>query len=229
MKPRLLDLFCKAGGAGRGYADAGFEVIGVDIEPQRRYPYTFIQADVFAVLPDLIELYRPAAIHASPTCKVHTSLKPLAAAHHTNQIPQTREMLAATGLPYVIENVPGAPLVDPVWLCGSMFGLAVRRHRGFELGHWKTEQPACRHAEQDAASPGYPYQRSGGRWGKATVVSVHGTGNHGVPVAERRRAMGIEWMTGAELSQAIPPAYTRFIGKQLIAALNPAEASDAAA
>lgn len=222
MRPRLLDLFCKAGGAGRGYADAGFEVVGVDIEPQPRYPYEFIQASAFDVLADAAFLAGFQAAHASPVCKVHTSLKAFSGTQHVNQIPQTRRMLAATGLPYVIENVPGAPLVGPVTLCGSMFGLGVRRHRLFELGGWLAEQPACRHAEQDAASPWYPVKRY--HSGEPVVVmspvlGVYG-GGKGLGEGEVdlwRKAMGIDWMVRDELSQAIPPAYTRWLGERLLA------------
>ncbi len=221
MKPRLLDLFCKAGGAGRGYADAGFEVVGVDIEPQRRYPYEFIQASAFEVLEDAKFMAGFVAVHASPICKVHTDLKAFSAEHHTNQIPQTRELLEATGLPYVIENVEGAPLTDPVVLCGSMFGLGVLRHRLFELGRWKGEQPTCDHAGQAAASPMYPVKRyHSGRpvITMSPVVGVYGRGQGLGPgeVELWKKAMGIDWMVRDELSQAIPPAYTRHLGEQLL-------------
>lgn len=223
-RPRLLDLFCKAGGAGRGYVDAGFDVIGVDIEPQPRYPYRFIQASAFDVLADREFVAGFDLIHASPVCKVHTSMKAFAAAHHEDQISRTRELLQATGLPYVIENVPGAPLVDPVVLCGSMFDLGVRRHRMFELGRCKAEQPACDHAGQDARSPGYPVKRyhSGQpRIVISPVIGVYGRGQ-GLGAGEVdlwKKAMGIDWMVRDELSQAIPPAYTEWVGRQVLTQL----------
>lgn len=221
---RILDLFCKAGGAGRGYANAGFDVIGVDVEPQPRYPYEFMQASAFDILADLPFVRTFDAIHASPVCKVHTSLKAFSAAHHEDQIPQTRAMLKDTGLPYIIENVVGAPLNDAVTLCGSMFGLGVRRHRLFEFGHWKTEQPACRHAEQDTASPRYPVKRYHSGQPKivmSPVIGVFGRGQGLGPgeVDLWRRAMGIDWMTRDELAQAIPPAYTAWLGERLAAHL----------
>lgn len=223
-QPVLLDLFCKAGGAGRGYADAGFEVVGVDIEPQPRYPFRFIQRSAFDVLADPDFMAQFVAVHASPVCKVHTSLKAFSGKHHVDQIPQTRELLDATGLPYVIENVVGAPLNDPVTLCGSMFGLGVRRHRLFELGRWKTTQPACDHAGQNAASPWYPVKRY--HSGKpvitpSPVIGVYG-GGQGLGDGEVglwRKAMGIDWMVRDELAQAIPPAYTEWIGRQLLSGL----------
>ena len=221
MTLRVLDLFCKAGGAGRGYADAGFEVVGWDIEPQPRYPYEFHQGSAFDVLTDRDYLAGFDLIHASPVCKVHTSLKAFSAAHHENQIPRTRELLSAAGLPYVIENVPGAPLTDPVTLCGSMFGLGVRRHRLFELGRWKAVQPACDHAGQDAASPMYPVKRyHSGRpvITMSPVIGVYGRGQGLGPgeVELWKKAMGIDWMTRDELSQAIPPAYPECIGRDFL-------------
>jgi len=223
MPEVVIDLFCKAGGASKGYADAGFEVIGVDIEPQPRYPFKFVKADVLdpRVLPWLIKCYRPVFVHAGPVCKVHTSLKAFSGKQHVNQIPQTREILDATGLPYVIENVVGAPLTDPLLLCGSMFRLGVRRHRLFELGRWKTEQPECLHAQQNAESPMYPVKRYHSGKGvvrMSPIVSVHGsTGNIGPGGADLwRQAMGIPWMVRDELSQAIPPAYTQFLAMRLM-------------
>jgi DNA (cytosine-5)-methyltransferase 1 len=223
-RPLIVDAFCKAGGAGMGYHRAGFDVVGIDIEPQPRYPFEFIQGNVFDLLPQVVGWYRPVAIHGSPVCKVHSDLKAFAAEHHTNQIPQTREMFEATGLPYVIENVEGAPLLDPVWLCGSMFGLGVQRHRGFELGRWKAAQPACRHAEQAAASPMYLVKRYHSGHPVITpspvigVIGVYGRGQGLGPgeVDLWRKAMGIDWMVRDELSQAIPPAYTEYIGAQIL-------------
>lgn len=216
-RPLLLDLYCKAGGASKGYVDAGFEVIGVDIEPQPHYPFEFYQADAI----EFARLYGPEydVIHASPPCKVHTRMRAMADPSHADLVPATRAALVATGVPFVIENVPGCPLVDPIILCGSMFGLGVRRHRLFE-SNVDLRQPACRHAEQESTSPTYPVKRY--HSGKpvvtmSPVIGVFGRGQGLGPgeVDLWRRAMGIDWMTRDEMAQAIPPAYTRHIGKQL--------------
>lgn len=207
-----------------GYRQAGFDVVGVDIEPQKRYPFEFIQASTFDVLADHDFIRSFDAIHASPVCKVHTSLKAFSAKHHVDQIPQTRAMLEATGLPYVIENVPGAPLQVPVILCGSMFGLGVRRHRLFEISGFTVDQPECRHADQNAASPMYAVKRY--HSGKpvihpSPVIGVYGRGQGLGPgeIDMWQRAMDIDWMTRDELAQAIPPAYTKHIGYELAAYL----------
>lgn len=133
---RLLDLYCKAGGAGEGYHRAGFEVVGVDIEPQKRYPHKFHQADAIEYL---MEHYREFdAVHASPPCQGYCALKHLSTKEHVMLLPHTRDALDLTGLPYVIENTPGAPIRATMMLCGTMFGLKtpcgaeVQRHRYFE-------------------------------------------------------------------------------------------------
>jgi DNA (cytosine-5)-methyltransferase 1 len=207
----LLDLFCGAGGAAMGYHRAGFEVVGVDIKPQPRYPFEFHQADAMTFPLDGFDV-----IHASPPCQAFTALKDMHNARpHLDLLTPTRERLKGSGLRYVIENVPGAPMHDFITLCGSMFGLGsgdagLRRHRLFELGGFNIWQPGCRHGFRNR------------------VIGVYG--GHGrdrrrkfntqnFTVQERREAMGIDWMTGNELSQAIPPAYTKFIGAQLMAAL----------
>jgi DNA (cytosine-5)-methyltransferase 1 len=215
VKPLLVDLFCGAGGASVGYSRAGFEVVGVDIDPQPRYPFEFFQADALDVLErwHWLELcgYRVAAIHASPPCQAY-SVAVLDKTDRPDLLGATRECLEALGLPWVIENVPGAPMRADYILCGSMFGLpGLRRHRLFETS-WRgfALAPPCRH---DFAH-----------------VSVVGHGpDHHSPFADLRgigkwrelkqRAMGIDWMTRDELSQAIPPAYTEFIGGQLLAHL----------
>lgn len=144
MKPVLLDLFCGVGGASEGYYRAGFDVVGVDIEPQSDYRYKFRQGDALALLPDLIEEFNPVAVAGSPPCQAKCTLTT-----GTNQgkftypqlIPQTRALFEASGLPYVIENVNGAPIRKDVTLCGEMFGLGVIRHRHFELGGWSMPKP----------------------------------------------------------------------------------------
>lgn len=216
---RLLDLFCCQGGASLGYYRAGFEVTGVDISPMKNYPFRFIQANALELTPDFLAGFD--AIAASPPCKVHTKMKAFSSKAHRDLVPETRAMLTATGLPYVIENVPGAPLIQPIMLCGSMFGLFVQRHRLFE-SNVKLEQPSCRHEEQAANSPGFKTMRyhTGFRvTHRATVVSVFGRGNgYGKGELELwREVMGMPWASKAGLAEAIPPAYTEFIGGQLFA------------
>lgn len=216
-RPRLLDLFCGAGGAGTGYHRAGFDVVGVDIEPQQRYPFDFQQADALEYILELAGyangLYD--AIHASPPCQKYSKLF-TTMEHKRNSHPDlvapVRELLEKTGLPYVIENVYGAPLNrGSVMLCGGMFGLRTYRHRWFECSEflWCPEHP--RHAiKSDKGSRRKEYFLSGG------FISVVGNvGSYCGPAA-----MGIDWMTGEELSQAIPPAYTEWIGKQLMRVAN---------
>ena len=149
---RLLDLYCKAGGASRGYQLAGFEVVGVDIKKQKRYPYEFIQADCLELMKDMDFLRSFDVITASPPCQTHSITQHLRNAQgkstdKVDLIPQTREALIASGKPYVIENVPGAPLINPIQMCGSYFGLKVRRHRGFE-SNLPIVGSSCKHKEQ---------------------------------------------------------------------------------
>src|SRR5574337_20985 len=128
MKPRLLDLFCCAGGCAMGYHRAGFDVVGVDINPQQRYPFEFHQADAMT-----FDLSGFDAIHASPPCQAYTVLGGREdLSHYPDLVDAVRERLQASGKPWIIENVPGAPLRDPITLCGAMFGLRRYRHRLFE-------------------------------------------------------------------------------------------------
>lgn len=225
-KPRLLDLFCGAGGAGMGYHRAGFEVVGVDINPQPHYPFEFHQADAFKYLDEHGSDFD--AIHASPPCQAYTRMsKGLLqsqgrAKKHPRLISPIRERFISIGLPYVIENVVGAPLINPCMLCGSSFGLMVQRHRLFESSVLILGQP-CRHSVYVKDKP--PLHRL---QGKSSVVGCYGNGRgKGDTVALWSKAMGITWMTRKELSQAIPPAYTEYIGKQLIAHCNLSLVSDA--
>jgi DNA (cytosine-5)-methyltransferase 1 len=228
VKPRLLDLFCCAGGAGRGYADAGFEVTGVDIEPQRRYPYAFIQADVLSLGADFLRQFD--AIHASPPCQAHTSMKTMHNAKpHLDLIEPTRALLNESGRPWIMENVVGAPLERPVLLCGTMFGLGVedaelRRHRLFETSFSIPLVPECQHGSRDTIGVYGGHVRNRRR---VRTIGIYGEGardsrrkfDKGVPdfsVDQGREAMGCDWMTVAELSQAIPPAYTEWLGRQLL-------------
>jgi DNA (cytosine-5)-methyltransferase 1 len=214
-RPRLLDLFCGAGGAGMGYHLAGFDVVGVDVEPQPRYPFRFVQGDALDVLAgwDLMPPFD--AVHASPPCRDHSTLSFIHGKVGTGYLLEaTRRALVRTGLPYVIENVPGAPLLDPLWLCGSEFGLLdggrwLKRHRGFESNVLLMGAGGCNCA-------GRPI---GGVYGGGPQTTG---GRFKFDAAGRRRVMGIDWMTRDEMAQAIPPAYTQFIGEQLMDALSPA-------
>lgn len=207
---KLLDLYCKAGGASKGYADAGFEVTGIDIKKQKRYPFTFIQADCLEIMKDLDFLRSFDVIAASPPCQTHSSTKHLRVAQgkqtdKVDLIPQTREALVASGVPYVIENVPGAPLIDPVQFCGSYFGLKVRRHRLFESNIKLIGSP-CKHKEQGRPVGIYGSMRD----------EIPGGGHTAKTIEQAREAMGIDWMIWGELVEAIPPIYTYEIGKQLL-------------
>jgi DNA (cytosine-5)-methyltransferase 1 len=213
VRPRLLDLFCGAGGAAVGYHRAGFDVVGVDLRPQPRYPFEFHQADAMTFPLDGFDV-----IHASPPCQRYSAITSFWAIRerHPDLIDPVRERLIASGIPYVIENVPGSPLHSPVQLCGSSFGMRVRRHRWFE-SNVALFPSRCDHAWQDA-DPIYEI-RQHGRTMKTGVCYVFGGGQAGQPVATWRDAMGLPGLTVDELSQAIPPVYTEFIGKHLFDSL----------
>jgi DNA (cytosine-5)-methyltransferase 1 len=205
----LLDLFCGAGGAATGYYRAGFtEIVGVDIKPQPRYPFEFVQADALAYVAE--HGHEFDVIHASPPCQAYTQIRYVTGRQYPELIEPTREALCATGKPYVIENVPGAPLIADmtVWLAGTMFGLKVFRWRGFESNVLLLSPKAFPNARYGKAC----------KQGRAPVAGqfITVTGNFsGQDYA--RDAMGIDWMTRKELTQAIPPAYTECIGLQLLA------------
>lgn len=215
-KFRLLDLFCGEGGASMGYHEAGFEVVGVDAYPMPKYPFEFMHATVESLTGSFLRSFD--AIHASPMCKVHTSLKAFSDPSHVDQIPMTRALLKFANRPFVIENVEGAPLHNPVTLCGSMFGLQVRRHRLFET-NWPLEQPACDHDGQDAASPGYTYYRyhTGEKVAhRTTVVTVAGRG-FGMGKGEVdlwRKSMDMPWASREGLREAIETAATPAMRKR---------------
>lgn len=227
-RPRLLDLFCGAGGSAMGYHRAGFEVVGVDIKPQPNYPFPFYQEDALEALHErgwsiALEF---DAIHASPPCQAFTAYR--RKGHgvgdgYGDLIAQTRELLQATGLPYVIENVVGSPVRDDLMLCGTMFDppMEIQRHRLFET-NWPPDPPVwpCRHLLNGRDR--YPGGRSKQRTGTSTglVRATIEIGTWDIPLKTQQRAMGIDWMTLEELSEAIPPAYTEFIGHQLIAHLS---------
>lgn len=224
-KPRLLDLYCCAGGSAQGYADAGWEVVGVDFKRQPRYPFPFIQADVLAMDQRFIATFD--AIHASPPCQFGTELNSHKA-NHLNLIPQTRRLLKASGLPYVIENVRAVRdhLVDPVSLYGFMFDchmvtstgqrFNLSRERLFETNWRLTTKPWMRGAHPIAnIYGGHLRVRSGEfRTGKGTGRTVDLPGEDRRALA--RQLIGMPWATMNELSEAVPPAYTRWIGAQLL-------------
>lgn len=246
-RPRILDLCCSAGGAAEGYHRAGFEVVGVDNKPQPRYPFPFVKMDVIGVLEGMVYgggivasdtmWYGPGsfdAIHVSPPCQKFSAMTKRwigRSGDHPDLITPIRDYLILTGLPYIMENVVGARewLRSPIMLCGTMFGLETPqgnqlwRHRLFEMPWFDGEVPLCNH-------------------NTASAIGVHGGGQHpnrrrtigvygstgGSPkrdgieffgIKARRQVMGIDWMTGKELNQAIPPAYTEWIGRRLLADL----------
>ena len=206
---KLLDLYCGVGGASVGYARAGFEVIGIDLKHGKRYPYTYIRADVLEVIKDIDYLRQFDVIHASPPCQTHSITQHLRNAQGKSTskidlIPQTRQALIESGVNYIIENVPGSPLIDPVQLCGSSFGLKVRRHRLFE-SNMPIKGSVCNHKLQ-----GRP-------------IGVYGSLNDEIPkggktattIDEARKAMDMDWAIWTELVEAIPPAFTQYLGEQI--------------
>lgn len=216
-KPSLLDLFSGAGGAARGYQLAGFCVLGVDVKPQPRYAgCRFHQGDALTFPLDGFDV-----IHASPPCQAHSTLAVMWNANrHEDLIIPIRNRLRQSGLPYVIENVPGAPLIDPIQLCGSSFGLGtevydgwrqLRRHRLFESSFWML-RPTCDHR---GATIGIYGDHARDRRRKAGERDRGTDFPRGKQVDLGRQAMDMPWVAHwRELSQAIPPAYTRFIGEQ---------------
>jgi DNA (cytosine-5)-methyltransferase 1 len=206
---KLLDLFCGAGGASMGYDRAGFEVTGIDLKHGKRYPYTYIKGNVMDFIHDVDFLRSFDVIHASPPCQTFSATKHLrnAQGRSTDKldlVEPVRSALIAAGVPYVIENVIGAPLVNPVTLCGSAFGLKVRRHRLFESSEPLTGT-TCSHATQGKPVGIYGSMRD----------EIPNGGHTAKTMEEANQAMGITHMIWSELVESIPPAYTEYIGKQL--------------
>jgi len=198
-RPRLLDLFSGAGGAAYGYHLAGFDVTGVDIAPQPNYPFAFVQADALAFAEKCGHTFD--CITASPPCQKYSWSAKQWNVERADLVAPTRELLDWLGKPYVIENVPGAPLRVDLVLTGPMFGLSVIRRRHFEM-NWFCMAP-----------PMVPPVGSV-RGGQYVTVAGHG-GDGRRALHLWKAAMQIDWMTGPEMAQSIPPAYTRFIGEQL--------------
>ena len=196
-----------------GYHRAGFDVVGVDIRPQPRYPFEFVQADALEVLDEHHGITFDA-IHASPPCQAYTQL---GNGNHPRLIDPIRELVLTSGLPYVIENVVGAPLVEPTLLCGSMFGLHVRRHRLFEM-NFAVMAPPCQHGWRDEIRA--YYGKKGWLVWTPGGAQVQKKGRKPILRGSVEQApvdMGIDWMeTWDELREAIPPAYTELIGHQLL-------------
>lgn len=226
---RILDLCCKAGGAAMGYHRAGFEVVGVDIEPQPRYPFEFHQADAITFL----RLHHSEfdCFHASPPCQKFSAMTKRwkgRSEEHEDLVGVTREHFKLIGKPYVIENVPGAPLIDPIMLCGTMFkletaqGNQLRRHRLFEMPWFSGLVPNCAHNTASAVG----VHGGGQHPNRRRTIGVYGNAGgsskrDGVSffgIEARKEVMGIDWMTGSELNQAIPPAYTEWVGRRLMEA-----------
>lgn len=213
-RPLALDLFCKAGGAAMGLFRAGFDVIGVDIERQPRYPFPFVQADALNPPFDLATF---DFIWASPVCKGYSiTAKLTPGKKHPMLIEPTRAMLKASGVPYVIENVVGAPLIDPMMLCGTQFGLRVFRHRLFECSFFALEPSHFPHRGTTNSSRTYSTFATG-----ADMICLAG---HNFRRVDGALAMGIDWpMTRDELANAIPPAFAEFIGQAALTAQRAAE------
>lgn len=205
-RPKLLDLFCCQGGAAMGYHAAGFDVVGVDIDPQSRYPFEFHQADALDYLTR--HGHEFDAIHASPPCQAFTKTQKIQGNEHPDLLTPVRELLSDLGRPFVIENVPGAPLINPVELCGAMFGLRTYRHRLFESNTvlWAPQHP--KHVAKTTKMGRPP--RDG--------EFMHVVGNFS-GVDQAREAMGMPWATRDGLREAIPPAYAEHIGRQLLEVL----------
>jgi DNA (cytosine-5)-methyltransferase 1 len=221
-RPLLLDLFCGAGGAAMGYHRAGFDVVGVDINPQKNYPFSLVQADALAWLDDN-PCHDIAAIHASPPCQAHTAMRHMPDARpHPQLIEPTRTLLQAKGLPYVIENVVGAPLLNPIMLCGSMFKLGVnefqlQRHRLFESTVKLTIPQPCDHRSPTIGVYGGHVRCRSTKYWRNGGADFPDYDKKGLAMS----AMGIDHhMTMGELSEAIPPAYAEHIGRLLIATIN---------
>ena len=233
MRPRLLDLFCGAGGCSVGYHRAGFDVVGVDLHPQPNYPFDFLQIDALRFLQE--EPFRSwdfDAIHASPPCQAFTQMsarwrgKGGPTDDHPNLIPETRRLLDATGLPYVIENVVGAKdhMRTDLMLHGGMFGLGVHRPRRFEC-NWlvmgtegpRVPFPVGVYGTKPDGRTTYRYRNAGnyvvGQPGSAKKSLIRAAKS----IEEAREVMGIDWMDWPEIKEAIPPAYTEYIGHQLMA------------
>jgi DNA (cytosine-5)-methyltransferase 1 len=205
-RPTALDMFCCGGGASEGLRRVGFDVVGIDIDPQPHYPFPFICADVLTLDPTWISTFD--FVWASPPCQRYTAnaKQKGTSEQHPDLIEPTRQLLLSAGVPFVIENIPAAPLRNDLMLCGSMFNLRLVRHRIFECHGFSVKQP-----EHGTHDPNY------------ITVTGHPGGSsrrdgstHFGSTAEWREAMGIDWLPGNKLREAIPPVYAEYIGKGFI-------------
>lgn len=209
--PRVLDLFCCAGGASVGYARAGFDVVGVDIVRSPNYPFRMYETDALGLTLGMLERFD--LVHASPPCQNQAAITKGTNAHLRDQYPdlypETLSLLRSSGVPYVIENPSARP---DVVLCGEMFGLSVIRHRRFEFGGWTMAQPA--HIKHRGRVAGMRH----GEWFTGPYFAVYGDGGGKGTVAQWQAAMGIDWTdVRKEIAEAIPPAYTEAIGRAFLA------------
>ena len=226
-KPLLLDLFCGAGGAAVGYHRAGFEVVGIDHKPQPHYPFEFHQADALEFVREHSESY--SVIHASPPCQKYTGMRRITRSRFgrirgnpnpPDLIAATRRALMATGKPWVIENVQGSPLNTGIILCGASLGLDhLARHRHFESSVLLFAPP-CSHYSSSHTVGVYGSRPDGRR----VSYRQHRLCCVAASLEEAREVMGIDWMDWDEITQAIPPAYTEYIGKQLMTHISHTEA-----
>jgi DNA (cytosine-5)-methyltransferase 1 len=203
-KPKLLDAFCGEGGAGMGYSHAGFDVVGVDIIPQPRYPFDFVQDDAI----DFIKKHGHEfdAIHTSPVCKRYTACSVLNNVEHPDQIPSVRDALIASNKPWIIENVVGAPLLNPTQLCGCMFNLRTYRPRQFETNSFHIPQMSHQEHRAPLAKMGRPvkpheFMHIAGHYSNVTLA---------------REIMGMPWGSRDGISQAIPVVYAEYVGRHLM-------------
>ncbi|MEV6419033.1 SAM-dependent methyltransferase [Streptomyces sp. NPDC051662] len=203
---RLLDLYCCQGGAGKGYSNAGFEVVGVDIVPQPRYPLEFVQGEAIQFL--LNYGHQFDLIHASCPCQFYSKTQRIRQNHHPDLLAPTRTALNAIGVPWVLENVMGAlpEMRDPVMLCGAYFGLKTYRHRLFESGGWTLPQPE--HA---------PHMRRQTKMGRRRKPGEMGyyVGNF-IGVEDAKDDLCVPWMSREGVRECIPPAYAEYVGEAFI-------------
>ncbi len=236
---RILELFCGGGGSAVGYHRVGFKVVGVDIKPQKHFPFAFILGDALDILARMIKrekflandgqyygLEDFDAIHASPPCQFYTRLRHLPwlkGKKYWDSIPATRELLIKTDKPWILENVEDAPVPNSIILCGQMFGLSLYRHRRFEASFLLLQPAHDSHRKVIAPGRASLGRRHHGQSGFKEINrdSICGKSGYAGDVERRKLMMKIDWMNGEELAQAIPPCYTEFIGKQLMRYLGP--------
>ncbi len=207
MKLKALDLYCGAGGAGMGLHLAGFDVTGIDLHFQKNYPFTFIQGNALEA-----DLTGYDLVWASPPCQRHSALKHRTGIDYECFIAATRERLKSSGCSFIIENVAGAPLINPVTLCGSSFGLGVRRHRIFESNRPITGSVCQHHLQPDPID----VTGTGGFQPNPRKLKTGGKSRKPKNLQEARDSMGMQWARRPEISQAIPPAFSEFLGLQII-------------